>query len=214
MATNYANAQAMIAQLNDRMAQLRNAYVFIHHHPHFKEYNILHFKRFIHGRKSYNDRFDRAQALILASVAATQQQIAAYSQVPPPDMNVSRSQANVIVARKWNCVLQQGLLNNGGRSGSTIVGVTVETQGAPYVDVQIMLDDHPPMPQAEGWGGTFPVTAAPNVPTDVTRLPVSNLVPVRASVGLPIVMFRFQALDAKKTKPVGKACMLRAGIVQ
>ena len=65
----------------------------------------------------------------------------------------------------------------------------------------------------DGWGGLFGVTGTLNQPSDVTRLAVADFVPVRASVGLPIVMFRFQPLDAKKTRPVGKACNLRAGIV-
>lgn len=211
--TAYTNAQAMIAALNARMVAIQNAYVFIRHDPHFKEYNITHFKDFLHGRKSYNDRYKRAEALLVAAAQITQAQIAMYSQVPPPNANVARSDANRIVAKKWNCVLHPGLLNNGGRSGSTIVGVSLETLGAPFVDIQVMLDDHPPLPQKDGWGGMFDLNVTPNLPSDVTRLPVSGFVPVTASVGLPIVMFRFQPLDAKKTRPVGKACNLRAGIV-
>jgi len=213
MVTAYNNAQAMIAALQARLGAIQNAYVFIRHHPHFKEYNVTHFKKFVHGRKSYNDRYKRAEALLIAAALATQAQIAAYAQVPPPNPAEARSQANYIVAKKWNCVLQQGLLNNGGRSGSTIVGVSVESLGAPFVDIQVMLDDHPPLPQTAGWGGLFDVSAGAGLPADVTRLPVANFVPVRATAGLPIVMFRFQPLDAKKTRPVGRACTLRAGIV-
>ncbi len=213
MLKDYQNAQAQIAILTARLQAIQNAYVFIRHDPHFKEYNILHFKDFIHGRKVYNDRYERAEKLLVAAALATQAQLAVYRAVPPPDANVSRSQANVIVARKWNCTLKQGLLNNGGRSGSVIVGVSLETLGAPFVDIQVMLDDQPPLPQKDGWGGLFDVTATKNLPSDVTRLAVEDFVPVRASVGLPIVMFRFQPLDAKKTRPVGKACNLRAGLV-
>lgn len=213
MVADYNNAQAMIAALRVRLAQIQNAYAFIHHDPAFKEYNILHFKNFLHGRKSFNSRFDRAERLLRQAAADVQAQIDAYSQVPVPSVPQSRSQANAIVARKWNCTLGTGLLNNGGRSGSTIVGVSLETLGAPFVDIQVMLDDHPPLPQKDGWGGLFDVTPTANLNTDVTRLPVSAFVPVRATVGLPIVMFRFQPLDAKKTRPVGKACNLRAGIV-
>jgi len=209
----YNNAQAMIAALNARLAAIQNAYVFIRHDPHFKEYNISHFKDFLHGRKDYNDRFEKAQQLLVFAALATQAQIASYSQVPPPSVTDSRAQANRIVARKWNCVLHAGLLNNGGRSSTTIVGMSLETVGAPFVDIQVMLDDHPPLPSTEGWGGTFGVTSTFAQPTDVTRLPVANFVPVRANVGLPIVMLRFQPLDAKKTRPVGKACNLRAGLV-
>ena len=210
---DYNNAQAMIAALNARLAAIRNAYVFIRFHPHFKEYNVLHFKDFLHGRKSYNDRFEKAQQLLAFAALAAQAQIDSYSQVPPPSVTDSRSQANRIVARKWNCVLGQGLLNNAGRSGSNIVGVSLETVGAPFIDIQVMLDDHPPLPSTDGWGGLFGVTSTTAQPTDVTRFPVAGFVPVRATVGLPIVMFRFQPLDAKKTRPVGKACNLRAGIV-
>ncbi|MBX3188522.1 MAG: hypothetical protein KF819_16015 [Labilithrix sp.] len=213
--TDYRNAQAMIAALQARLVAIQNAYVFIRHDPYYKEYNVTHFKDFLHGRKDYNDRYERAEALLIAAARATTAQLSHYQQVPPPSAIDARSQANRIVAQKWNCVLGQGLLNDAGRSSaSTIVGVSLETLGAPFVNVQIMLDDHPPLPQAEGWGGLFQTSATPTLGSDVTRLPVSSLVPVRASVGLPIVMFRFQPLDAKKTRPVGKACNLRAGIVQ
>lgn len=213
MVTEYNNAQAMLASLRARSAALLNAYVFIHHDPYYKEYNVKHFKDFLHGRKDYNSRFERAEQFLIASSLATQAQIAVYSQVPPPSATDARSEANRLVARKWNCVLPSGLLNNAGRSGTNIYGVSLETAGAPFVDIQVMLDDHPPLPQKDKWGGLFGVNATPALPSDVSRIPVADFVPVRASVGLPIVMFRFQPLDAKKTRPVGKACNLRAGIV-
>lgn len=213
MVTEYNNAQAMLASLRARSVAILNAYVFIRNDPYFKEYNVTHFKDFIHGRKSYNDRYERAEQLLIAASLATQAQIEAYSQVPPPSPITARAEANVIVARKWGCVLRTGLLNNGGRSGTDIVGVSLETAGAPFVDIQIMLDDHPPLPQSDKWGGLFGVNATPALASDVTRLAVADIVPVRASVGLPIAMIRFQPLDAKKTRPVGKACNLRAGIV-
>lgn len=210
----YQNAQAMIAALQARLVAIQNAYLFILHDPYYKEYNLTHFKEVLHGRKSYNDRFERAEALLKAAALATNAQIQRYAQVPPPSVGDSKSQANRIIARKWNCVLGSGLLNNGGRSGSNVVGVSLETVGAPFVNIQVMLDDNPPLPHKDGWGGVFGITPTPTLPTDVARLPVSSFIPVRASAGLPIVMFRFQPLDAKKTRPVGKACNLRAGIVQ
>ncbi|MBS2020239.1 MAG: hypothetical protein JST00_45690 [Deltaproteobacteria bacterium] len=210
----YQNAQRMIALLQQRLVEIQNAYLFILHDPYYKEYNLTHFKDIIHGRKSYNDRFERAEQLLKAAAQAAIAQIQRYSLVPPPSLADSKSQANRIVARKWNCVLGSGLLNNGGRSGSTVVGVSLETVGAPYLNIQVMLDDNPPLPHTQGWGGVFGITPTPTLPTDVSRLSVASFVPVRASVGLPIVMFRFQPLDAKKTRPVGKACNLRAGIVQ
>lgn len=212
--TEYNNAQAMIAALQARLVAIQNAYLFILHDPYYKEYNLTHFKEVLHGRKSYNDRFERAEQLLKAAAAATVAQIQRYQLVPPPSLTDSKSNANRIIARKWNCVLGSGLLNNGGRSGSVVVGVSMETVGAPFVNIQVMLDDNPPLPHTAGWGGVFGITPTPTLPTDVTRLPVSSFIPVRAAVGLPIVMFRFQPLDAKKTRPVGKACNLRAGIVQ
>ena len=52
MVTDYNNAQAMIAALNDRLAAIRNMFIFIHYDPAFTEYDVTHFKDFLHGRKS------------------------------------------------------------------------------------------------------------------------------------------------------------------